>query len=234
MQARRSNRNVRERLFSKGVYYGSITARPDGSLDTSNVRGVDTDLRVRPFFAEGKTASIREFIVGALKDEMGLEAWDPILCAATDPQAPRTVTSNSGFEYDPQTDEYERPVVCDAAQDQDQDGIVAEVDPALVDHLEFYLLNYFKPGNSKISWMERNGLRHMENIGCTACHVRNLTIDSDRRIADVETRYDARRGVFNELYAVASGQFEVEDDGQRYPLLNPARESFEVKNIFTD
>lgn len=54
MQARRSNRNVRERLFSKGVYYGSITARPDGSLDTSNVRGVDTDLRVRPFFCRGQ------------------------------------------------------------------------------------------------------------------------------------------------------------------------------------
>ena len=52
------------------------------AVDTSEVRGVDADLRVRPFFAQGGTLSIREFIDGALKAEMGLEAADPDLCAA--------------------------------------------------------------------------------------------------------------------------------------------------------
>src|SRR5215472_10697000 len=51
-------------LLSKGISYGSITAKPDGSLDTSQVVGVDPDLRVRPFFAHGGTISIREFVVG--------------------------------------------------------------------------------------------------------------------------------------------------------------------------
>ena len=46
------------------------------SVDTSGVRGVNTDLRVRPFFAEGDTTSIREFVVGAFNDEMGLQAVD--------------------------------------------------------------------------------------------------------------------------------------------------------------
>ena len=56
---------------------------PDGSVDTSDVEGVDADLRVRPFFLHGETISIREFIVGALKDEMGLAmAHDPDLVAA--------------------------------------------------------------------------------------------------------------------------------------------------------
>src|SRR6185295_14365429 len=60
----------RRSLRSKGVSYGFITGLPDGSVDTSEVSGVDADLRVRPFFAHGGTISIREFIVGAFKAEM--------------------------------------------------------------------------------------------------------------------------------------------------------------------
>jgi len=54
-------------------------------------------------------------------------------------------------------------------------------------------------------------------------------------VADVETRYDAEKGgVFNQLYATAAGRFEVQEDGDAYPLLLPSYESFEVKDIFTD
>ena len=69
-------------LASKGIHYGTLTALPDGSFDTSRVAGVDPDLRVRPFFAHGGKISIREFIDGALNDEMGLQAVDPELAAA--------------------------------------------------------------------------------------------------------------------------------------------------------
>lgn len=72
------------KLESKGISYGSITGKPDGSVDTSKVQGVDADLRVKPFFAEGSTISIREFVVGALHKEMGLEAsTDPDLLTAS-------------------------------------------------------------------------------------------------------------------------------------------------------
>src|SRR5258708_38897496 len=40
---------------TKGIGYGKITAGPSGSVDTSQVQGVDPDLRVKPFFAEGST-----------------------------------------------------------------------------------------------------------------------------------------------------------------------------------
>src|SRR5687767_922169 len=50
-------------LRSKGIEYGRIKALPGGSVDTSLVRGVDADLRVRPFFAHGGKISIREFVV---------------------------------------------------------------------------------------------------------------------------------------------------------------------------
>src|SRR5579871_694804 len=75
--ARKRGRPVTRQLLTKGVSFGSITAYPDGSVDTSNVSGVNPDLRVRPFFAEGTTISIREFLVGAFRNEMGLMAADP-------------------------------------------------------------------------------------------------------------------------------------------------------------
>src|SRR5262249_39299911 len=77
--ARSSGRAVTRPLTSKGISYGSITANADGSLDTSRVLGVNTDLRVRPLFHHGGTISIREFVVGALQNEMGLQAVDPDL-----------------------------------------------------------------------------------------------------------------------------------------------------------
>ena len=70
-------------LATKGVSFGSITANPDGTKDTSQVQGVDPDLRIRPFFAQGGTISIREFIVGALNAEMGLQTMDPDLATAS-------------------------------------------------------------------------------------------------------------------------------------------------------
>src|SRR5262249_35777526 len=72
--AQSSRHPVTLTLRSKGIDYGSITANPDGSLNTSGVEGVNPDLRVRPFFAHGGTISIREFVVGALNNEMGLQA----------------------------------------------------------------------------------------------------------------------------------------------------------------
>jgi hypothetical protein len=61
-------------LVAKGVNFGAITANPDTTLNTSAVVGVDPDLRVRPFFAQGLTISIREFAIGAFNAEMGWKA----------------------------------------------------------------------------------------------------------------------------------------------------------------
>ena len=76
--AEADNKPVTRRLLAKGIRYGRITAFPDGSVDTSDVKGVAPDLRVRPFFHEGSTISMREFIIGAFKAEMGLECPDPV------------------------------------------------------------------------------------------------------------------------------------------------------------
>lgn len=232
--ASRGRATVTRRLTSKGIDFGQITVLRNGRVDTSGVRGVDADLRVRPFFHHGATVSIREFIIGALNAEMGLQAWDPILCAVTDPDEPQAVTSPAGFAFDPALDTFERPPACSAAEDADGDGVAGEVDPALVDHLEFYLLNYFKPGQYRASARARQGLQLMEKIGCTSCHVRDLELRQDRRVADVETIYDPQRGVFNDLFAEVYPLFGPLEDEDPYPQLLPIGGKFVVENVFTD
>ena len=221
-------------LESKGIHFGKFTALADGSADTSRIEGVDADLRVRPFFAQGGEFSLRGFIVGAFKDEMGLEAADPVLCAATDPHNPVAVTSPGGMLFDPAVDVIIRPAVCDPATDGDSDGVVNEIDAAVVDYLEFYLFNYFKPGLGKQTNRTQQGERLLRQIGCTDCHTPDLEIESDRRIADVETRYEEQYGIFNRLFATATTLFNVDHDGQALPKLVPQGKSFLVKNIYAD
>lgn len=221
-------------LLTKGVDFGEITAHPNGTVDTSGVEGVDADLRVKPFFAQGGTISMREFLIGAFNAEMGIQAVDPVLCAATDPSNPQAVTSPSGFVYDPALDTFERPPACSTTEDPDGDGVANEFDAALVDFMEFYLLNYFKPGQYLVTQRASEGLTLMENIGCTSCHVKDLTLERDRRVADVETNFDAQQGIFNELFAVASTRFDVVPDGDPYPLVLPQEQPFVVRNIFSD
>ena len=115
----------------------------------------------------------------------------------------------------------------------DQNG--NEVDPALVDHLEFYLLNYFKPAHYVQNSSTDRGRAVFSKIGCSSCHISDMTINHDRRVADVETAYDPVNGVFNGLFATASTLYYTKDDGSGNPVLKlPLGNSFVVKDIFTD
>jgi mono/diheme cytochrome c family protein len=224
--AQQQHHPVTKKLFSKGITYGSITANADGSVDSSKVSGVDPDLRVKPFFAEGSTISMREFIVGALHAEMGLEASsDPDLTVAS--SGGRIVTP-SGMVLDGSKDKIKAPPAPDPENGN-------EIDPAIVDHLEFYLLNYFKAGHSAQNNVTDAGRNVFGKIGCASCHISDLTINHDRRVADVETAYDPTNGVFNTLFATATTLYQEINDGTGYPNLKLAQgNSFVVKDIFTD
>lgn len=65
-QTSASNQSVEKSMQAKGINYGSMVAHADGSLDTSGLQGIDADLRVKPFFAQGKTASMLNFNTAAL------------------------------------------------------------------------------------------------------------------------------------------------------------------------
>jgi hypothetical protein len=231
-KATNQNRNVTVKLIGKGITYGELTAHQDGSVDTSAVTGVNPDLRVRPFFAEGSTISMREFAVGAFNAEMGLESADPDLIAAN---GGADITTPAGMRLNGATDAIEGTPVHDAFTDSDNDGVVDEIPVSLVDHMEFYLLNYFTPGTGKMGPGANQGKQLMSNIGCTDCHVANLTIDRDRRVGNVTTAFDPDNGVYNRLFATVEGLIHEVDDGSGNPTLKlPNENSFLVKGIYAD
>lgn len=213
-------------LRSKGIRFGTITASPNGTVDTSKIEGVDPDLRIKPFFAEGSTISIREFVVGALHKEMGLEVNDPDLGKAS---AGQRVVTPSGMVLDGTVDKISAPPPPDAESGQ------FELDPAVVDHMEFYLLNYFKPAIGQQNATTTLGRQVFVRIGCAACHVSDLQINHDRRVADVDTVYDPVKGNFNSLFSTARTLIKTINDGTGLPpLQQPQGEPFLVSNIFSD
>ncbi|HYP26900.1 MAG TPA: di-heme oxidoredictase family protein [Blastocatellia bacterium] len=242
-QARSTASTVTRTLTSKGINYGTIRAFANGSVDTSGVRGVNPDLRVRPFFLQGGTISIREFAVGAFDAEMGLQPVDPDLTRA---KAGNRVVTPSGMVLDGRIDEIEEAFNGDnTAGDEDGDGVTNEIPTSLIDFMEFYLLHYFKPatrnnGDDEIA----PGRSLFVQIGCATCHIPDLTINRDRRVADVETtfaredlvRSDGGRGnPFVRLFAVATPSFTAVNDGTGFPTLKrPRFGPFVVKNIYTD
>jgi len=226
------HRDVTKNLQSKGIRYGKITAHADGSVDTSQVDGVDRDLRVRPFFHHGGTISIREFSVGAWNAEMGMQAVDPELRAAA---AGGHFATPSGMVLDGSTDTLESPRAVSETDDPDGDGKVNEIPTALVDYMEWYLMHYFKAGTYTQDNDTARGRQIFARIGCDSCHIPDLTIEHDRRVADVDTAYNPTSGIFNHLFATAAANFHEVDDGTGFPTIKlPNGGSFVVKNFYAD
>jgi hypothetical protein len=222
-------------LVAKGISFGSIGAFPKGGLNTNEVAGVDPDLRVKPFFHHGETISIREFIVGAFNAEMGLQAEDSDLAAAS---AGGRVVTPAGMVLDGSLDTIEKPPVAVSSfffRDPDGDRVVNEIPESIVDHMEFYLLNYFKPGLYEQNTTTAMGRQLMDTVGCTSCHVANLQVDRDRRVADVETVFDPERGHLNRLFATATPLYNERRDRSGFATRKIAKkQSFLVENLFTD
>ena len=234
-EAQRNRRAVTRNLSSKGINFGRIVANPNGTVDASGVQGINQDLRIRPFFAQGGTVSIREFLVGALNAEMGLESPDIDLIAA---QTGRVVTP-SGMVLDGTVDFVENAPVLSPEVDADRDGVTNEIPVSIVDFMEFYLLNYFKAATGRSSTEAQLGRVLFTQIGCASCHVPNLTINRDRRAADVETVFNAQQGnPLNNMFATAT-VLAVPDpavpaiEGAPAGLM-PGLQSFVVRNFFAD
>jgi hypothetical protein len=230
--ARDSRRTVQANMRTKGVDYGFLLISPSGSVNTSNLDGIDPDLRIRPFFLHGETISIREFLVGAFNAEMGLEAVDNELLGAS---RGSRFTTPSGMVLDGSIDRIEAPPTTGTTDDDDGDGVTNEIPTSIVDFMEFYLLNYFKAGLGQVTSSVQNGRSVFGQIGCTSCHRPDFTINRDRRVADLETVFDTQRGIFNRLFATATPLFTQTTDNPSLPTLKrPIGGSFTVRNIYTD
>ncbi|MDE3197326.1 MAG: thiol oxidoreductase-like protein, partial [Acidobacteriota bacterium] len=227
-QAHSSGRSVTLALDSKGIHYGKITASPSGGVDTSQVQGIDPDLRVRQIFFDGELFSIREAIIATFKFELGMQPTDPVMTAV---KAGTKQTTPSGLVLDASTDQFFGPAPCAENTVCDGSNMVNEFPASLVDLEEFYLLNYFSPGTYESeNHVIDNGVQAFNHMGCGACHIQNLQINHDRRVADVRTAYDPAHGGFNSMYATVTPLFQTMPGGVKVPNGQP----YLVKNIFTD
>lgn len=117
--------------------------------------------------------------------------------------------------------------------DPDQDGYLTEISEGDLDLAEWFMLNAPRPAFRGTRQQYDDGLRAFRQLGCAECHIpdwdirpRDQHFDGDRRLFDLETRYDAASGKLQgrlvELYE-AQGE-----------LLLPRREGFLVRGLFSD
>src|SRR5215475_16054651 len=121
---------------------------------------------------------------------MGLQSVDPEMMQAHNGAR---ITTPSGMVLDGSQDRIEAPPTDDPTADPDHDGVTNEIPTSLVDFMEFYLLNYFKPATYQQTQETNQGRVLFERSGCTQCHIADLQINRERRVADVETSYDPQR-----------------------------------------
>lgn len=72
--AMQGGQNVTRNLITKAVDFGQITARPDGTFDTTGVEGVDADLIIKPFHQKGVVNSLRVFTNNAYNHHHGMQS----------------------------------------------------------------------------------------------------------------------------------------------------------------
>jgi hypothetical protein len=75
-EAKRRGADLEVKLGSKGVSFGSIIARPDGTFDATRIEGIDPDLVLKPFGAKGVVISLREFTTNALNQHSGMQTLE--------------------------------------------------------------------------------------------------------------------------------------------------------------
>jgi mono/diheme cytochrome c family protein len=150
-------------LESKGIAFGSLTARPDGTVDTAEVAGVDADLVVRPFGWKGEVARLRRFVETAARIHFGIQAHT---LAIADQTTPDPAHLGNGPWYDP-----------------DADGKQRELEEGALTATAVYLTllevpQILPPFDSGLRDRWARGSSTFDAIGCGGCHTRTLPLSS--------------------------------------------------------
>ncbi|MBD8526706.1 di-heme oxidoredictase family protein [Pseudomarimonas arenosa] len=152
-RASQTGRDVSVNLRSKGVSFGSLIARPNGSIDTSAVAGINGDLILRPFHQKGAVVSLREFTVNAMNHHHGIQAVERFGQAKT------------------------------GTVDFDQDGVADELSVGDVTATTIWQAALAVPGQVLPEARQDLvavlvGERAFDRAGCADCHIPSLNLDS--------------------------------------------------------
>jgi len=170
-RAKSEGHRVEQPLTAKTVSFGTISADPDGTLDTTAVEGVDADLTVRPFGWKGHSATLRDIAEESLHLHQGLLS-NRIQFAVRDGTLPAGPYGKGPW------------------YDVDEDGVSLEIDPGMLTTVVAYLAQLevptIRPPHDPglvDAWAA--GRAHFDEIGCAGCHVPTLELE--------DTKLDARQ-----------------------------------------
>lgn len=157
LDAKETGKDVTKPLMAKGVDFGRITAKADGTLDLSEVSGVDEDLVVKPLQWKGTDATIRAFTRDAAHRELGVQAIE-------------LVGEGVDGDFDGVADEMTVGDITAMAlymAGQPRPTTKLElVELGLIDDLEL----------GEAEAIDRGG-KAFETVGCASCHTPALTLD---------------------------------------------------------
>lgn len=162
--AKAQKRAVEVGMGAKGVSFGRLIVNADGSIDASQLVGVDPDLVVKPFGWKGNHRSLRTFATEALQAHHNLITEELQYRNETDP-IPEIV--GAGPSYDP-----------------DADGTYVDFSTGQLTALQLYMalleLPVIRPPRSPDGQaMYLAGAERFEEFGCADCHRPTLFLQDD-------------------------------------------------------
>jgi len=158
-QARSTGQPQSVTLTTKTVSFGTLTALPSGHLNTTGIRGIDTDLVVKPFGWKGHAATLRDVVEVELALHHGMQSTH--LAQSADP-------SRVGH--------FGRP-------DPDGDGITEEITEGQLGALTLFVAlqaipQQDTPRDPKVLALLGRGKEMFDKMGCAGCHVTSLPLDN--------------------------------------------------------
>jgi hypothetical protein len=173
-QAASTNANVTVALSSKTRSFGSVVARPDGTVDFTNLnKGIDTDLVVKPFGWKGREATIRRFVEGGFRVHFGMQ---------TEPSVNKHCLT-------PNVNTFGTGANC---QDPDGDGVTQEISDGQLSAEAVYMSLLQTPvrvpaPSAELQARVNQGEALFNQVNCQACHTQNMTINNPIRTEPGDT-----------------------------------------------
>lgn len=156
--AQERDSDYRIELRTHGVSFGYLLISASGDVDTSELEGIDDDLRVRPFGWKGSFATIRDVSEDALNIHHGMQS--SYLAAQGSPER----------------------VGHGPPEDPDGDGISDEINEGQVSLLTMFIAMQDVPVDqapieSSLLLLYAQGRQSFVDLGCASCHVPALPIE---------------------------------------------------------
>ena len=154
------SRNVRIELISKGITFGFLTAKANGTLDTSEIVGVDKDLIIKPFTQKGVVPSLRVFTNNAMNHHHGMQ---------------------SSETFEDREDIHKAMDLLSDSEDHDGDGVINELTIGDITALTIFqallpIPQWIDPKTNIEKKAAKNGEKLFIQTGCTDCHKPQLPL----------------------------------------------------------